>query len=234
MFNDDPLLLTLHLTTNFSELIGMLWADLDNDCMRDDALSRVVDSLQRWWEGTRPISNVDPPLTLLVPEMKSWPQAGDILVDRFGDFVGERLSELSSEASAARLTVAAHIGGLAIHLWRHRENLYEMSCVAELAGRIPGELIACAIGRLDGVPASVLRSYLSYLPGVPIVSREHGDLLPIGWNTGHHVASICAECGWFGDTGGRPMSSLENGATMETTIDVAHSGSTTEASDHEH
>jgi hypothetical protein len=113
MFTDSPLLLTLQLTTSFSELIGRLSTDLDDDVVRDDAVWRVVDSLQRWWEGTRPAPDVDPPLSLKLPEAETLPEAASMLVDPFGAFLAERLAEPLSPANAARPTIAAHIAACA-------------------------------------------------------------------------------------------------------------------------
>ncbi|MGO9000317.1 MAG: hypothetical protein ACLQVI_43885 [Polyangiaceae bacterium] len=156
------------------------------------------------------------------------PEAASMLVNPFGAFLADRLAAPLLPASAARLTVAAHIGGFAIHLWRHWENIYEMRCAAELAGHVPSELVACAIGRADHVPTTALRGYL---PETPKFSRNYSNPVRIGWDTGHHVAFLCAERGWFGDTGGPPMSRLENGATDEANLNVAQSASTTEASE---
>jgi hypothetical protein len=228
MFTDSPLLLTLQLKTNFSELVGRLSTDLGDDEVRDDAVWQVVDSLQRWWEATRPTPDLGPPLSLKLPEAGTLQEAASMLVDPFGAFLAQRLAGPLSPSNAARLTIAAHIGGFAIHLWRHWKNIYEMRCVAELAGHVPSELIACAIGRADHVPATALRGYL---PETPNFSRKYRNPVRIGWDTGHHVAFLCAERGWFGNIEGRPMSSPENGAMDEADLNVAPSASTTEASE---
>jgi hypothetical protein len=111
----------------------------------------------------------------------------------FGDFLAERLAQPLSSSGAARLTVAAHLGGLVIHLWRHWGNAYEMRRVGTLAD-LPSELLLCATGHLATLPASAL---VGYVPEVPRFCDDFERRVPIGWDTGHHVALLCQEAGWF-------------------------------------
>jgi hypothetical protein len=195
MSTNDPFLLTLHLTTCFGELMGMLWSEIDDADLRGGALSRLVESAERWWEVTRPTPSLDPPLPMDLPEANTLREAANALVDPFGDALAERLAGPLSPAGASRLTVASHVGGLAIHLWRHWGNLYEMRCIAELADRIPAEFVLCAIGSRETVPASALHGYV---PKSPDFSLRAAHPIRIGWDTGHHVAFLCAKRGWFG------------------------------------
>jgi hypothetical protein len=179
----------------FGEVLGMLLAGPANEIL-DEPLSDLADMTSSWWYATRSSGARDSSLPLHLTNAGTFGDAADLLVDPFGDFLAASLTEPLSPAGAARLTVASHLGGLVIHLWRHWQSGYEMGCAGELAGHIPGELILCAVGQCKMVPASALRGYV---PEKPAFSIHAAQPIRIGWDTGHHVAFVCAERGWFGD-----------------------------------